>query len=240
MKKNLLCILVLMIVLSSCELINYERIKGNGKASTEQRNVGRATRIKSLGSFDVKLIQGTTAGIKIEADANLIPYIVTEEEDGYLVVKTKDHVNLSSENPIRIYITTDKLEELEVAGSSDITGEGKFAGADHLKLSIAGSGNITLDVNTPDIEASIAGSGDISLTGETKDAKIEIAGDGSYKAENLKSENVSVSIAGSGDVKVFADNTLKVDIAGSGDIYYKGNATITKSIAGSGTIKPLP
>ena len=240
MNKNLLYILLLTYIFSSCELINYERVKGNGNPGSEQRNIGRATRIKSLGSFDVKLIQGNTTGVKIEADANLIPYIVTEEEDGYLVVKTKDHVNLTSTNPIRVYITTDKLEELEVAGSSDITGEGKFAGADHLKLSIAGSGNITLDVNTPEIDASIAGSGDINLTGETKDAKVEIAGDGNYKAENLKSENVAVSIAGSGDVRVFADNTLKVDIAGSGDIYYKGNATITKSIAGSGTIKPLP
>ena len=240
MKKCLIGFILSTSLLSSCNLMNYETIKGNGSASSEERNIGQAVHIKSLGSFDVKLIKGSTSIVKIEADANLIPYIITEEKDGYLVLKTKNHISLTSPNPIRVYITTEKLEELEVAGSSDITGEGKFIGGDHLKLSIAGSGSITLSVNTPTIEASIAGSGDINLTGETKDAKVDIAGDGNYKSEMLKAENVSVKIAGSGDVRLFASNTLNVNIMGSGDIYYKGNPIISKHIAGSGAIRPLP
>jgi hypothetical protein len=35
---------------------------------------------------------------------------------------------------------------------------------------------------------------------------------------------------------VYAENNLSVNIAGSGDVYYKGNASIKQSIAGSGKI----
>jgi hypothetical protein len=211
-------------------------VHGNGTLKTEERNVTNTDKIKSFGNFNVDIIQGSPSSVKIEADENLLPYILTENKDGGLVIRARDGYNLSSDNKIKVTVTTDRLQEIEVDGSGDVNGDGKFTGADHLKISIAGSGNINLNINTPQISSSIAGTGNIALSGETKDSKIEIAGVGNYKAENLLSENVDVHIAGSGNAKVYAENNLSVNIAGSGDVYYKGNASIKQSIAGSGKI----
>lgn len=223
----------------SCDFIHMETIHGNGSVTTETRNVPEANRIQTRGSFDVQIIQGNSASVKIEADANLIPYILTSNEDGKLVIHTKDHVGLQSNNKITVYVTTPTVEEIELNGSGNVTSDAKITGSDHLKLSIAGSGDMKLDVNTPKVESSIAGSGNITISGETKDSKIEIAGNGDYKAENLQSENVEVHIAGSGNARVFASATLDVHIAGSGDIYYKGSPSITQHVAGSGSIKQI-
>jgi len=236
MRKLFLFIAVACVCLSSCDEIFKKTIHGNGNITTQTRSVHRADKIKSYGNFDIVIVQGNEASVKVEADDNLMDYIITRNEGDDLVIKAKDNYNVQSDEPIKITVTTNELELVEVAGSGNVKGEGKFTGRDHLKISVAGTGNVDLNVNTPEIESHIAGTGNITLSGETRDSKIEIAGMGDYNAKDLKSENVEIHIAGSGNTHVFAENKLEVHIAGSGDVYYKGNANITQDIAGSGKI----
>lgn len=236
MRKIFLFACIIAVANTSCDLVFRKTIHGNGNITTEQRNASNTDKIKSMSDFNIDIVQGSPSSVKIEADENLIPYILTENREGKLIVRAKEGYRLSTDNKIKITVTTDRLEEIEIDGSGDVNGSGKFTGADHLKISVAGSGNVNLDINTPKIESSIAGTGNITLSGETKDSRIEIAGVGNYKAEDLMSENVSVHIAGSGNAKVFAENSLNVDIAGSGDVYYKGNASVKQNVAGSGKI----
>ncbi|HRH60517.1 MAG TPA: head GIN domain-containing protein, partial [Chitinophagaceae bacterium] len=227
------------LLLGSCIDIASRTVNGNDNMKTEERNVAASSRIQSAGNYDVAIVQGSPFAVKVEADENLLPYIITEIKDGELHIHTREHYNLHSSHKIKVTVTTDKLTGAEIAGSGNIIGEGKFTGGDELQLRIAGSGNINLNVNTPDIVSKIAGSGDIELSGETKNAKIEIAGDGNYKAENLMTETTEIHIAGSGNTRVYAENKLEIHIAGSGDVFYRGNATIEKHVAGSGRIEKI-
>jgi hypothetical protein len=239
MKQLFLFVLFGTMIFTSCIDVFNEKVNGNGNVTTVHRNVSNTEIIKSHGSFDVNIMQGETPGLSIEADENLIPYIITENAEGGVVIHTKEGYNLSSDNKIKITVTTNKLREVEAAGSGNITGTGKFTGSDYLNIGIAGSGDVTLEANTPRIDSHIGGSGNITLSGETKNSKIEIAGDGNYRAENLLSEDVEIHIAGSGNAKVFAENKLDIHIAGSGDVSYKGNAAVTQDIAGSGRINKI-
>lgn len=239
MRKLYPAVFFVAIIFASCDNIFHKTINGNGNIITEDRNINDADRIKSYGSFDIVIIQGNTTSVKVEADDNLMQYIVTENEDGALVIKTRDNYNLRSDRNIKVTVTTNELELIEVAGSGNVKGEGKFTGRDHLKISVAGTGDVDLNVNTPEIDSHIAGSGNITLAGETRDSKIEIAGVGNYNAENLMSETVEIHIAGSGNTKVYAANKLDVHIAGSGDVFYKGSPNISQDIAGSGKISKM-
>jgi hypothetical protein len=239
MNKIICSLLIIAVSFSSCDLLLGRRVRGNGKIVTEQRAVNSAHNIKLAGSYDVELTQGPVTSVSIETDENLLPYIVTAEEDGSLVIRSKDHENLDPTRHIKVYITTDQLQAINLVGSGNINGKTKFAGEDNLFMKIAGSGNITIEVNTPKVKSEITGSGNINISGETKDEEINIAGHGDYKAEDLKSENAEVHIAGSGDVNVFAENKLVIHIAGSGNVFYKGNAKVEQHVAGSGTIKQM-
>lgn len=239
MRKSLLYILPALIALSSCDEIFRKTVNGSGNITSENRNINNADKIKSYGSFDITIIQGTTPSVKVEADDNLMEYIITRNEDDALVIKTREGYNLRTDDAIKVTITTNELELLEVAGSGNVKGQGKFTGRDRLKISVAGSGDVELDVNAPDVDVNIAGSGNINLQGETRDSKISIAGMGDYNADNLKSETVKINIAGSGNTKVYASESLDVEIAGSGDVYYRGEPSITKHIAGSGKISKM-
>ena len=77
-------------------------------------------------------VQGTE--IKVEADENLQPYIITEMEDDVLVIRMRSNIRFINSERLKIYITTDRLEQLTLSGSGNISGTNKFTGSDHLKL----------------------------------------------------------------------------------------------------------
>lgn len=238
--RKILVLAVLATALStSCNLVLDRTVTGNGNITTQERDVSNADRISSMGSFDIDIVYGSPASVTIKADENLMPYIVTAMEEGKLVIRAKEHYNLRSDKGIRVTVVTDKLEEVQIAGSGNVKSSDKFSGSDHLKIGVAGSGDVELNINTPDIESSIAGTGNITLHGETRNSKIEIAGMGDYMAGDLMSENVEIHIAGSGNADVFAENKLEIHIAGSGDVNYRGKATVTQDIAGSGKITKI-
>lgn len=227
------------VLISACDGPFSRTVEGNGNITTESRNISNAHKIECRGHFDVELTQGSSALMKITGDDNLLPLIITENNNGKLIIKTRDNVNLRSDEKIKIEITTDRLDGFSLAGSGDIRGTNKFTGSNDMEFEMAGAGSMHFDINTPDVKSSIAGTGDIYLSGETESAEINIAGAGNYHAENLKSENSSIEIAGTGDATLFADKTLDINIAGVGNVYYSGNPTVNQKIAGSGKIKKM-
>jgi hypothetical protein len=233
--KKLFSFLFIAGIFTSCN----ETIHGDGHVITESRTISSAEKIKVSGSFDVEIEQGNSPSLTIEADGNLLPYIITKNEDGWLRVRTKDDFSISSSHKIKISIITDKLENISVSGSNSVVGKNKFTEGDKLSINISGNGDVTLDVNTPKVYASISGNGNVVLSGETKDEEIHVSGSGDYKCENLKAENAEVHVSGVGNVKVYADNKLDVHVSGSGDVFYKGNPQITQSVSGAGSVKKL-
>lgn len=236
--KKLFTAFVIIIVTASCHININKTIEGNGRMSSENRNVSDLSRIKIRGGINVEVVPGAPS-LRVEADENLLTYIETKQEHGWVVIKTRDNVNLKSGNTIKVYISTQQLRDINIAGSGYVKGMGKFSGADKLDVLIAGSGDVALDVNTPQVDVDIRGSGSVTLAGETKDADVEIAGSGNYFGENLFTENTDIDIKGSGDAKVNADNTIDAKILGSGSVYYKGKASVQTNSTGSGRIRHL-
>lgn len=239
--KNLFnsLLIVMVLLISSCNTVFNKRVKGNGIVTTEQRSVSTTKKIKIAGNINVELTQGGSSSLTINADANLIPYIITVVEDGWLVIKSKKDVNLSSSNPITVAVEANLIEQIKIAGNGNVVATNKIEGGEKLNIVVAGNGDVNLAINAPSVESTISGNGNIVLEGETKNVKVTIAGNGDYKGEKLKAEQVKVSIAGTGNVDVFAAKNLDINIAGSGDVRYIGNPTISKKIAGSGSINPF-
>lgn len=239
MNKLLLLGVLGIIALPACDGINGRAVSGNGHQKTEERTISNASDIKIYGDFAIDLVPDSKTSLTVEADDNLLPYIITRQENGSLVIKTKEHVWLKTEGKVHITIHTNLLESIDLSGSGVIKGLAKFNGGGKLDVNISGNGDVSVEVNTPKVTADISGSGNISLAGETRSLDVDISGNGNFKGEDLKAENASVTITGSGDARVFADAQLKADITGSGDVWYKGQASTTSDITGSGQVKKI-
>ena len=122
-----------------------------------------------------------------------------------------------------------------LAGSGNILGDGPFE-TSSIRMSILGSGNITMEVYCENVDAEIPGSGNISISGQSDISDAHISGSGNIMAFNLESRSCEVSITGSGNCDVNVTETLDVHISGSGSVRYKGNPTVNSTITGSGSV----
>lgn len=203
----------------------------------ESRHVSGFTSISYSLPGSLEIVQGDSENLVLKGNPEDLDKIITKVEGSTLKIYTKPHVsNLSH---INICVSVKELEELDIAGSGDVTIKNVLK-SNYFELSLSGSGDVTCEnLEASKLEISLAGSGDVSIAGKVNEVEISIAGSGDVWADELESEKAEISIAGSGSVKIWATKYLESSIVGSGDVYYKGNPLIDSETIGSGSTKPL-
>lgn len=223
---------------TNAQWFGNKKVKGNGNITKITRSTSNYDAIKCAGSFDYILVAGTEGNITIEGEENLLEYIVTEVKGNKLIVKTENGVSLrtSWNKTIKITIPFKDISQVSLAGSGDLWNTDRIT-ASNLDVSLAGSGDVVLDVKTDTLEGSIAGSGDLTLKGSTENLDARVSGSGDFHGFGLQSNHTVISVAGSGDASVVSNESLKARVSGSGDIEYKGNPKKEDTkVAGSGSI----
>ena len=214
---------------------------GSGKTATETRSLSGFQAISMRGDIDVIVRQGSSEGVQVRADDNILPLVQTVVEGRgdarTLRIQYKPGESVRAKTPVVVTVDVVKLSALASSGSGDVSVEALKTPA--LSLSLAGSSDAKLhQVETEQLSINIAGSGDVQASGRAAKLDISIAGSGDVQARNVAAGDVRISIAGSGDARVTAQKTLGVAIAGSGDVEYGGAATLAKSsVVGSGKLR---
>lgn len=239
LKQLLIVPFLLAITVSHAQWWGEKGIKGNGEVTTISRTTADYDGVRCAGSMDFKLVEGTEGKITIKGESNLLEYIITEVKNGALVIKVENGKSIRPSNnmPIIITVPYKDIESVSLSGSGDVWNEGTII-ASNFKASVAGSGDVILNIDTNATAASVSGSGDLVLKGKTTDLKASVAGSGDFDGLKLRSVNVDASVAGSGDISVNCSGELKARVAGSGDIEYRGTPTKKDTkVVGSGSIE---
>lgn len=198
-------------------------VKASKNYVTKNIKVDNFTGLNLAGSPDVIYTQ--KAGkpeVEVYTSDNIVDLLDINVANNTLNIRFKKGVNVSF-NKLEIRISSETLNSISIAGAGNIELANGLK-TDHLKVSIAGSGDIQgSNITCTKLKTSIAGSGTAILTGKTREASYRIAGSGDLFASDLQAERVSASVSGSGDIKCHATDFLKARTSGSGDIGYKGN-----------------
>jgi len=230
---TLVALFAFQILFSSCR-IGWPCVEGEGEVVEEKIQLDAFSEVELSGSSILYLTQGDVQSVSIKAPKNIIELLNREVKNGEWNAKFSKCIK--TKETVVIYVTIPNIKEVEVAGSGTIIGK-ELIKAEELKIEIAGSGEIKLDVNAKTIDSEINGSGDVKLSGECSSHQIEINGSGDVSTYDLNCDDVEVEINGSGDVMVTANQSIDVEINGSGDVSYKGNPEkVNSNIHGSGDL----
>jgi len=214
-----------------------EQVQGSGHIVKQARQVGNFNGL-SLGlPGHLELRIGSSEGVTIEADDNLLPLIETVVENGSLKIRpTKRNLNMQSKS-IRIVVQARSIERLSLGGSGSIDAD--TLRARKLDVDLGGSGSIKLKgVESDTLAVSLGGSGDLEAAGgNIGKLTVSIGGSGDVNLGRVQAKSASVTIAGSGEATVWPRNELSATIAGSGDVNYYGDPQISKSTVGSGGVR---
>jgi Putative auto-transporter adhesin, head GIN domain len=215
-------------------------INGSGIVKSEARSVSGFHGLTLGVDARLEIRQGTTEGLSITGDDNIVPLIETVVDGGTLKIRWAGRRNYSTQyKNLEIVVNVIKVDALTVAGSGEI--RAAQLKADDLRATVAGSGGIGIDkLEANAFKVNVAGSGDVAVAGRAESLDVTIAGSGNVKASRLESRSARIAINGSGDATVWATETLSATVAGSGDIKYYGKPQVKRTVAGSGTVSPAP
>jgi len=222
--KNLKLVLIasLCLVTVACADAQWRnRVTGNGDVKKEERKTTEFTGVKTSSAIDVYLSQGKGHRIVVEADENLLEYIVTEVKDDVLRVYPDD-VNIRRAERMRVYVTMENVEYISASSAGDVIGETPVK-TETLKISASSSGDVKLEVYAKELFLKTSSAGDITLKGTADYVEASTSSAGDIKAYELETKEADLSSSSAGDIKITVTKRLKARASSAGDIYFYGN-----------------
>ncbi len=228
--KQLLLLCTAFIVLHSCN-----NTTGSGNVITQKKSVGNFTGISASQSIDVEVTIGAVTEVRVEADDNIMQYIVTEVSGDMLEIKIKDMVNLNN-TTVKVFVTTPGLNSISASSSAGVKVLGVIKYDGKISFDASSSADIEAEVDAPEVVAEASSSGSVTLSGRTKNFTAKASSSGDVKSAGLLTENTTASANSSGSVDVHASVTLNADASSGGDITYHGAATVKKDESSGGSV----
>ncbi|MGQ1889947.1 GIN domain-containing protein [Thermophagus sp. OGC60D27] len=253
----LIVVIPLFLSLSSCEDIFSVEILGDGNIRSEKRIVGEIDRVLLESDFDLQIRQGLSGSLTVEADSNILSYVVSEVNNGTLELGVKQNFSIVPRQSVRITLEAGNLSEVAIINGGRVqvdtfrtsflrvnvyevsTFKADSLICENLAVVAEGSTTVAISGNFDNLWLHQIGSGNMQLKGKANEGDVVVEGSGMIKAGELGMANGDLRLYGSGLILCRVSGLLKTYIDGNGRIYYYGMPeNLTKEISGEGLVLP--
>ena len=228
---------------TSC-LTGNKTIEASQTLTSRNYVVSPFTGVDCSSVVDIKIRQGSSQSVVLEAPTNYIDYFIVSVKNGILHVDSKSGVNFRNTNDIEMTIVVPELKMVKTSGTGDIDLIGSFQTGDFnaktsgtgdieakqlraasVNLESSGTGDISI-TSTSHLNlvyAETTGTGDITIVGSAARAVYRASGTGDVEASRMKAVNVEAAASGTGDIECYASEAFSGSASGVGDIEVNGN-----------------
>ncbi len=251
---------VLLLTILVCEKPpnNRGNIKGSWKAASKNLAVGEFNHVTVLNSGDLYIEVGKNPALRVEADDNLLPYLVTREANGKLELMNRPGIHLEPRSRIKYYLTVTNLAGITATDKGNVMAPDLEAERFSIVTSPAGdftmgkltTGEVTINpggegssycTNPSGLKIAALYAKELKVRNNTNE-NVRIAGgkvnrqditinnDGNYEAPKVESATAEVRVNGSGSVTIRVSQSLNAYLGNySGNVYYAGDPVITQT-----------
>ncbi len=235
----------LFVITSACVMgpinLDGKTINPSNTIISEDRPVSGFTRIELNTFGKVIITQGEQESLTVKGSDNVVPLIITAVENGALVIRTEELVNvlrMNDENVLTLTVTVIDLNSITVSGAGQVTMDS--LDTNDLQIRMSGAGQIVLgDVTAQTVNIDVSGVGGVEISGEAVVGTVNISGAGDITAAGLKLERANVTISGIGGAELWVTDRLAGTISGVGDVSFYGQPVTDTNTSGIGKFKPL-
>lgn len=229
---------ILSIIMLSCDFsLNIGTgIDGNKKVVTQDRNISNNFEsIKVSQGLDLYITQSNDVSLSVEADENLHNIIMTDVENGTLLIYTTENIRRAASKKINLSI--DNISAIKATSGSDVFSTNTIK-TNSLELNCTSGADITLDVKTETLNCYSTSGSDIRISGTTKSLFAEATSGSDIKASDLIAETSKVKATSGADISVNTSKELTARATSGGDIRYSGNPEkVDKSDNSAGSVR---
>jgi len=199
----------------------------------EVRDVHDFQEVSLEGVGTLKIEQGETESLTIDAEPKVLKKIETEVQNGRLTIRPDQ--SFKTRQPITYYLTVKQLTGIELAGAGRI--ESAQLSTDKLRINGKGAGAVAINGLTANtLEVTAAGNVQAELAGTVDSQTVTVSDAAHYTAAELDSRLASVTASGASQVTVNVTEGLDAQVSGAAHVEYTGNPAVTQDISAAGSI----
>jgi hypothetical protein len=212
-----------------------EKIKGNRIVSIEERSeITNFDKIRISAGLTAIISQGDEESVKVEADQNIIKYIITEvKNNGTLSIHWKRKINIRGYKKAVVHICMKSLEAVRASSAGIIKSITSFE-VNNLDIDASSAANIDIIVNAENINIDASSAANVKIKGSTENLNADVSSAASIHANKLIAQNVKADASSAGNIDTYAANAIKANASSGGDIDYYGNPSKEKLHTSSG------
>ncbi|ALO16416.1 hypothetical protein L21SP5_02795 [Salinivirga cyanobacteriivorans] len=231
MRNLFVFILAVALLAQGCEFIP-NGIKGNGKVTEKEIEVGDFKAVDVRKGFDLYLTKGESTAVRIEADENLIPHIQVRVEGNTLIITSRK--NIWRSRSLKAYVTYTALEAINASGGSDVYSKSKIK-AERFNLSISGGSDAEADIEANTLDADLSGGSDLELEYAGRELNLSASGGCDAELTLKKLKRSIINTSGGSDVSVIGEcENLTLNASGGSDFNARGFKVAVADISASG------
>ena len=213
------------LIFSSCDKDSL-RISPSGPTSTKIYTLENYEQLDVSHQFDVYVtLSETEDEIRVEAHAEIHPYIVVERQGKSLQVKFDRNLNIRSDATPKVYITTEEIDTYRASGEVYIKLEDDLQ-TDILRVDLSGESTFLAHIDVKTSSVDLSGDAEVHLSGVSETLDLNGSGDIEVRDYNLQTQHFKCHLSGDADVQVSINQTMDIAASGESRIRYRGNAII--------------
>lgn len=224
-------------LLSACNIIDGERVKGNGRITTATLQLKDFTKISIHDNMTLILKQAAQFAVKVETDENIQPYILAKIEDGNrLIISYKNDFGIHTSKKTKVYVSAPWLDEVDINNASELKTDGKFSQNKKIDIDLSEASSAQISLRAPAISLKASEASSLIAEGECRDVKLRASEASTIKAFELKAENGEVRASEASSVQAFSSIALQAKASEASSVKYKGNPTTTANSSEASSI----
>ncbi|PKQ65435.1 hypothetical protein BZG02_00055 [Labilibaculum filiforme] len=230
-QKASLLIVGLTFLLSGNTSAQFWGEKGNGNIQKQDREVGSFSAISASMGLNVYVLQGDKESVTVEADENLLEYIVTEVKENELILKVNGTIRRATK--MDIYVTLVNINEINVSSGADFESRNTLE-LENLDISVSSGADAKLELNAKELSCSVSSGANATLRGKADFFTGKASSGSDLQAKELIARSCRAKASSGGDVSVYASEEIEANASSGGDVSYYGNPTKVKVSDSSG------
>lgn len=209
----------------SCVEINHnlsgEVIEGSGKVTSDDRNnLQGFDKIKVSNTIKVALDQSPDFDVEVEADDNILPYIITEVSNGTLHIYL-DNISVKNPKKLQVNVKMPDITGLKATSSAEIKAD-RIIKTNDLVIQATSTGDISLaKIKGKSLDIDATSSADIKIDEIFVDTFIANASStADIVVDYIESDQVVLDAGSSADIEIEKIQTMscKIDSSSTADV----------------------
>lgn len=211
-------------------------MRGSGNIIKEIRQLSEINSISVSGSIKVNVKNGAVPSLIVEADDNILKYVITNVSDKNLSIKIKGLTNVRNAT-INVYLIVPSITKVTTSASAEVRSTETINNADKLSFNASSGSLINANVDAPSISGDASSGADIILSGRTKNLTAESSSGSKVDLFALLAENATASASSGASILLSASVGINANASSGGNIKYKGGApSVVKNVSSGGSV----